>query len=172
MLIEWEGIYSPSLQKKYTMKYIIPILFLGLALWACSPTPSTPPASEPVEYGATLATPAYWSNVTDFTTDTVTDAGTLTYAIGSYNRPVAIELQISGDSLSGATAVTVTLEQSINGTNYASLGTAAINGTGTTNTRITTDVLGGTIRARAVGTGTQSTLVRMDAIVAESQPTQ
>lgn len=151
-------------------KYIFPAAFLAMAVWACVPA-SQPeaPASEP-EVAAYEA--AYWRNLTDFSTDTVNNSETLTYSIGSFNRPIAIELQVSGDSISGSTAVTVYLEQSINGSDYASLGTATINGSGTTNTRITTDCLGGTLRARAVGGGTQATVVAMDAIVADSQPTQ
>lgn len=153
-------------------KYLIPLFLLGLAVWAC--TPASQPdngAGEPVSVEVASA-PAYWQNLTAFTTDTVNNAETLTYSLGSFNRPIAIELQISGDSISGSTAVTVYLEQSINGSDYASLGTAAINGAGTTDTRITADCLGGPLRARAVGGGTQATVVAMDAIIADSAPAQ
>lgn len=153
------------------LQYLIPAAFLALAVWACVPA-SQPEAPESEPAYASAYEAAYWRDLTAFTTDTVNNAETLTYSIGSFNRPIAIELQISGDSISGSTAVTVNLQQSINGSDWYTLGSAAINGTGTTNTRITTDVLGGTLRATAVGTGTQATVVAMDAIVAESQPTQ
>lgn len=148
---------------------------MALMVWAC-----TPPADrgqeqgqEPIEYSATMSS-GFWQDAAAFTSGTLVDDTTFTYDLGSFNRPISIELQVSGDSLTGATNVTVILEQSINGTNYAALATTAnaINGPGTSNTRLTADCLGGTIRARAVGTGTQTTAVRMDALIAQSQPTQ
>lgn len=157
------------------MKYITFFAFLALFAWACTPPDGDGKQEQeqaPIEYSSTLA--KFWRDATAFTSDTLTDDTTFTYDLGSFNRPISVDLQVSGDSLSGATNVTVILEQSINGTNYAAITTTAnaINGAGTSNTRITGDCLGGTIRARAVGTGTQSTIVRMDAIIAESQATQ
>jgi hypothetical protein len=153
------------------MKHLAFLTLLALAVLSCEPQAGEQDQA-PIEYGATMG--AFWRDATAFTTDTLANAETFTYNIGSFNRPVSIDLQVSGDSLSGSTNVAVILEQSINGTDYAALSTTAnaINGAGTSNTRITADCLGGTIRARAVGTGTQSTIVRMDALVAESQPTQ
>jgi len=113
----------------------------------------------------------YWQNLTAFTTDTIANAETLTYSLGTFNRPVAVEVQIAADSLSGTMASTVTLEQSINGADWFVVDTETLSGT-TVRLKATGDVLGGTLRVRSVSTGTQSTALRMDAIVTDSAPAQ
>lgn len=115
-------------------------------------------------------TEVYWRNLTAFS-DTITNAETLTYSLGSFNRPIGIEVQIAADSVSGTLASTVTLEQSINGSDWFVVDTETLSGT-TVRLKATGDVLGGTLRVRSVSTGTQSALLRMDAIVTDSQPTQ
>ena len=113
----------------------------------------------------------YWRNLTAFTTDTITNAETLTYSLGTFNQPIAIEVQISADSLSGTLASTVTLEQSINGTDWFVVDTETLSGAAP-RLKATGDCLGGWLRVSSVSTGTQSAILRMDAIVAGSAPTQ
>lgn len=160
----------PGSKKKRAMKhikYIIPLLLMaitsivGLAFTAGS--------GEAPEAEANY-TEVYWRNLTAFS-DTITDAETLTYSLGSFNRPIAVEVQIAADSLSGTLASTVTLEQSINGSDWFVVDTETLSGV-TVRLKATGDVLGGTLRVRSVSTGTQSALLRMDAIVTDSQPTQ
>lgn len=137
--------------------YILPAAFLFVALlFAFAPGPNSG---------------FYWSNRPAFTTDTLTDADTMTYSIGEFNRPVAVEVQISADSLSGTMAGTVYLQQSHNGADWFNVDTETLSGT-TVRLKATGDVLGGTLRAYVLSTGTQSTALRMDAIVAEAQPAQ
>jgi len=144
---------------KEMKQYIIPILFtLTVMLFAFTPAGS--------DYNS-----PYWSARPAFTTDTLTDADTMTYSIGSFNVPVAIEVQIAADSLSGTMAGSVQLQQSINGSDWFTVDTETLSGT-TVRLKATGDVLGGTLRAYVLSTGTQSTALRMDAIVAESLPAQ
>jgi len=153
----------PKPQKMKYLKYIAPALFLLAFAAGCS-------APQPMQFDV-QATPSFWQNLTAFTTDTLTNADTATYSLGTYNRPVSVEVQISADSLSGSTAATATLEQSIAGSDWFIVDTETINGV-TSRLKATGDLLGGTLRLRVISSGTQSTALRMDAIIADSAPAQ
>lgn len=147
------------------LKYILPAILLAIiAALAFTGQAGEAPEAE-AEYSD-----LYWRNLTAFS-DTITNGETLTYSLGSFNRPVGVEVQIAADSLSGTLASTVTLEQSINGSDWFVVDTETLSGV-TVSLKATGDVLGGTLRVRSVSTGTQSALLRMDAIVTDSAPTQ
>lgn len=95
--------------------------------------------------------------------DTLTNAGTVTQVTtDSLNYPFAYEINVVSDSLSGATAATTYIETKPYGGQghmWAPVGsTVTING-GLTYAPITGTCLGGMVRVRTVGTGTQSTRV-------------
>lgn len=151
-----------------TKHIIFGLALLMLFLVSCDGTKNP---VQPQEPQASLNYVPYWSAPTAFTTDTLTNADTMTYNLGSYNRPVALEVVIAADSLSGSTAATATLEHSIDGTHWFVVDTETINGV-TSRLKATGDILGGTVRCRVISTGTQSTTLDMDAIIAESTPQQ
>jgi len=98
--------------------------------------------------------------------ETITDADTITQTIGSFFSPIYYEIQVAADSVSGSTAATATLQQSIDdGSNWTTLGTVTINGV-TTRETLTGNCLGGTIRLYTISTGTQSTTLDVSHIIA------
>ena len=106
-----------------------------------------------------------WNN-TAITLDTLNNAETITQALGSYFSPIYYEVQVAADSISGSTAATATLQQSIDsGTNWTTLGTVTINGT-STREKLSGNVLGGNLRLQTVSSGTQVTTLTTAYIIA------
>lgn len=118
-----------------------------------------------------LGEQAYHKTIS-FSRDTITTSGTAdttTQSIGTFNRPITYELQISADSLSGATNAVATLQWSACGscTDWADLATVTINGV-TTRNRTTGTIMGGKLQLVTIGNATaQSTTLKTDAVVAE-----
>ena len=99
-------------------------------------------------------------------TDTMTNADTLTFTTSTYynklNDAGIYSFHIHADSLSGATAGTATLyeQASLGGSDWLSIGTVTINGV-TTSARLTgTVTYGRRYKVETITTGTQSTALR------------
>lgn len=99
------------------------------------------------------------------TSDTVTNAGTEYVYVNTTANVSAYSLQFVGTKISGTVAGTVTLEVSVDGTNYVSIDTSATLKKGTdsyTNTNVTTNTFVWTVtkpaflwyRFKVVGSGT------------------
>lgn len=111
------------------------------------------------------AAPRVWLSSSN-TLDTLNNAETITQTIGSFLSPVYYEVQVAADSISGATAATATLQQSLDaGTNWVTLGTVTINGT-STREKLTGNILGGNVRLQTVSSGTQVTTLTTAYIIA------
>lgn len=114
---------------------------------------------------AFAGSPRPWSQ-TVITLDTLNNGETITQALGQFFSPIYYEVQVAADSISGATAATATLQQSIdNGTNWTTLGTVTINGV-STRSKLSGNILGGNIRLQTVSTGTQVTTLTTSYITA------
>lgn len=99
--------------------------------------------------------------------DTITNAGTVTQSVvaTALSYPFSYQVNIVADSLSGATAATLYVDHQAYGrTNWVPVSSTTIDG-GLTYAPITGSVLGGKIRVRAVGSGTQSTKLATDCTV-------
>lgn len=98
--------------------------------------------------------------------DTLTNAGTVTQTNSKdLTYPYNYQINVVSDSLSGATAGTMTIENRAYGqSEWVPIGTVTING-GLTYAPVTGSVLSGVLRCKTVGSGTQSTRVAVDIAV-------
>lgn len=154
--------------KKLSYIALAALLLTALGCNQTKPTPDT-----------TLIGVASSNRLLELSQVVLNSAGALdtqTVAIGSYlGAPVSYEIQISADSISGATAGNALLQHSLapSGSDWYTVSTTVINGT-TTRARLTGDILGGRLQLYilAPDTTTQVTNIRVDANLAGSQPTQ
>ena len=154
------------------MKNLFYILIGSLLLTAagCS---QTKPDGDPMVIGIAA------SRLIEVTQDTLNSAGaldTVNFTIGSYfGSPTAYDVQVSADSISGATAGNAILQWSAapSGTDWYNISTTVINGT-QTRARLTGDILGGRLRLHVLApdTATQVTTIRVDGQFSGSEPTQ
>lgn len=98
--------------------------------------------------------------------DTLTNASTVTQTLDKVvNYGYNYQINVVSDSLSGATAGTMTVYNKAYGqSEWVPLQTLTING-GLTYTPLTGSVLGGALKCATVGTGTQSTRVAVDIVI-------
>lgn len=166
------GLIPAASSKQRNMKNILYVLFAAVLLLAgCNQTKPTP--------DTTLIGVASSNRLLELSQVVLNSAGALdtqTVSIGSYiGSPVSYEIQISADSVSGATAGNALLQHSLapTGSDWYTISTTVINGT-STRARLTGDILGGRLQLYilAPDTTTQVTNIRVDANLAASQPTQ
>lgn len=94
--------------------------------------------------------------------DTLTNADTVTYTLGSWDNAFDWNLLYQADSLSGSTAGTFTIETQLNGGEvWYTLESITINGVQTL-ARKTGSCEGGKMRFKSITSGTQSTRQAFD----------
>lgn len=146
--------------------YIASLAIVALTVFSCTGDPA--PAAEPQAFASRK--PLFETIAK--TTDTLTNADTVIFTVGSFFGPVNYVVQVFADSLSGSTAGTATLQHSaeMSGNDWVDLANpVTVNGV-TTRDDITGAILGGRLRLRTISSGTQSTALRTVAIVTEDQP--
>lgn len=103
-------------------------------------------------------------NGAELTITTSSSLDTVTWDIGNYNSQNSYEIQINGDSISGATGADCVLELSMDkgGSDWVVLETITVNGV-TTRLRETGTMIRGQLQCRCFATdSTQVTNIRMD----------
>jgi len=150
---------------KYLTNFILALFALALILGSCNKRAG----------GVVLSSAPNIFKFVSLDEDTISTSSsvdTVDFTIGTFNSPVSYEIQISADSLSGATDATAYVEYqaATSGSDWVSIDQATINGV-TTRDLETGSILGGRLRVRIIsGSGTQSTTVRAAAVIAGRDP--
>lgn len=131
--------------------YLLPLLIFGSALLFSF-----------IEDGAPTPPPVYNSDPDTLSTSSSLD--TSIFSIGTFYSPLSYALQVSADSLTGATDATCYLQVNLDmgGSDWATLQTITVDGT-TTRSYTTGSIARGTLRCACYApSSTQSTAVRVD----------